>query len=100
MEEREGLSHCFVKIDETYGFDARGVRPIDEILTEYQFDCTQLPSWISEDKTDQEVIRYGYQNTGGNSVIDIANARQWILNNLLEDIQDALLRSKNCSTNI
>lgn len=99
MRVKESLIHCYLKVSETEGFDARGIRPTKEILDEYQFDCTELPSWLSENKTTQEVIGYGYQQTGSNVVIDIANARQWIHENLSEDIQDVLLRSKNCSTN-
>lgn len=95
MEEKESLIHCFLKVSETEGFDARGVRPIAEILDDYQFDCTQLPSWVSENKTDQEVLGYGYQRTGGNEVIDLAIAHKYIHDNYLEEIRSVTESSRN-----
>ena len=85
---KESLIHCFVKVSETHGFDARGVRSIVSILDEY-LDPPELsiPFWFSDEKSDREILDYGYATTGGSEVIDIANARQWILDNLLEDIQ-------------
>ena len=92
----EGLIHCFVKVSETHGFDARGFRPIESILEEYINFCDlDFPFWVSEEKTDREVLDYGYQNTGGNEVIDIANARNYILENLYEEIESVRNSSKN-----
>lgn len=84
---KEALIHCFVRVSDTHGFDAKGVRLIQDILDDYQFDCTELPSWLSENKTNQEVLGYGYQRTGGTEVIDLAIARQYIAENLMEDIR-------------
>lgn len=94
MVEREALIHCFLKITESDGFDARGLRSIKEIEEEYQIDCTELPSWTSENKTDQEVIGYGYQHKGSSVVIDIANARKYIQDNLMEEIEYAIEKQK------
>ena len=95
MEIKESLIHCFLKVSDTEGFDAKGVRSIEEILDDYQFDCTELPSWLSENKTDQEVLGYGYQRNGGSEVIDLAIARQYIKENFMEDIQGVVESSRN-----
>ena len=93
---KESLIHCFVKVSETHGFDARGVRPIASILDEY-LDPSELcvPFWFSDEKSDREILDYGYATTGGSEVIDIANARSYILENLFEDIESVRNSSKN-----
>ena len=95
MEIKESLIHCFLKVSDTEGFDAKGVRSIEEILDDYQFDCTELPSWLSENKTDQEVLGYGYQRNGGSEVIDLAIARHFITENLMEEISGVIESSRN-----
>lgn len=93
---KESLIHCFVKVSETHGFDARGVRPIASILDEY-LDPSELciPFWFSDEKSDREILDYGYATTGGSEVIDIANARSYILENLFEEIESVRNSSKN-----
>lgn len=85
METKESLIHCFLKVSETQGFDAKGIRSIHEIIKDYaQF--SDLNFWMGETKSVQEVLNYGYPTQGVSEVIAIAKAREYIMKYMMDEI--------------
>lgn len=81
-----GLVHCFVQLPDGMAFDANGVQHTENIINH----CTILSPglWVEKPTTKRGVLEFGYVYKGGSEVEDIATARQYILDNLIDELSD------------